>query len=831
MNKIIFTILFLIQIISADECFCDLVSSDASDYQSYECNIEEADISLCSITTKQKYVHSFPSEIHEFIIKTKEIQIDCLENTKINKLVTIVDETEIKLKGEGLYTIETFESDYSTMISTQSTVYISQVDCDFLSLDLSSGSVVKYSGNKLDLVSIQGTLECMNEIEITELIMQSNGYVSLKESYTISKFVLDSSEFIIVAEKLGSIKELSPNQMILKSDKQFDVTLIKSLKHQFPEIKLSSRMSDFEIVRCCADNEIHLKRKSAEIKCHSITCDLEKELEPKNCFEIVQQSTESIPIYISLQPNYDIRKIKGKKIVKLIIPENIDTTLDGGDIQCEEVIIQKHAKLVGKFESIIAESVDLENVQTNRLNVISKVSMNNVRLTGFVDITNSEIFIKGPVTFENVQVIFSNFDIFHFDSGSVIASNSSLIFSSGMFRGNYNEQFNGWLFIESKIDFDGGIDIEYDNGHDDKCLKIMTFQKSQLSMSMTTRGKTRSTLVLDTSKTGMYTCYDYNFKEIYTLENCKVKGDELTIPAETNCHCEALYCNYIYSGKTLHISEDIGGIEGNDLSIEGYGIIIDTLKCQGECHLYGEMEIHSMNQLSGHLYIHGIITIQSYTKQEIRTSLTVVELGNLIIKTEIISNSNIYVKNKASLELTISMLENCQLELEETSLAVVYDSNLILQNTNITFNGIIHNAFALNHHSTISFSSESIIFLNKQLSESEEGYVVYAPKGGIINIPLVFVKDEEGQYKYYDVKIKCQNYIVVNPRSDDVMCPKQPFNMKGLHVVLIPKKWNKRNQFSLIVMFSILVTFGLIVMLYFFVSFVSSTKKHLLKSQ
>ena len=220
-----------------------------------------------------------------------------------------------------------------------------------------------------------------------------------------------------------------------------------------------------------------------------------------------------------------------------------------------------------------------------------------------------------------------------------------MIFSTGVIKGDYNGQFKGWAFINSKIDFDGEIDVEYENGHDDICKKIMTFEKTQLSMLTTSSDRSQSTLVLDTSKTGLYSCYNYNFKEIYTLQDCKVKGYHITIPDDVKCLCTSKYCNYIVEGKHIKLTNTIGGIEGTDMSIYGENIHIETLKCQGNCSLSGEVSITTMNQLNGNLHIIGIITIRSFTTHPTKSTIIMEQLSNLIIKTDVIANTNIHVGN------------------------------------------------------------------------------------------------------------------------------------------------------------------------------------------
>ncbi|EMS15018.1 hypothetical protein KM1_001060 [Entamoeba histolytica HM-3:IMSS] len=826
-----FIVLCLIVSCLANQCKCELVEEDGTKSDSYKCNrVEDFSASECTIFTSLESVIGLPNNVKELVINVDEISIQLTESCHIEKLVVEDFGTEVIFKGDGYLSIDLITSENPVLISTSISMDIVKSECKDLSLNSLADSVIKFSGSQLDEVYVQGILQISNTVTIKELTMLSNGYLSIKGNYEIQLLIIKATEFILYVEKKGTIKALDTKQLDL-SDQNIDICLIKSLTQEFPELQLPANLKGFELKKCCAENEIHLKKEGAQVRCTIIMCSLGKVLEPSNCFEIQEKSQEDIPISITLTQGYDLNKIKNKKIYQLVIPEELHTEIDGSLFEAEEIIVQGESTLKGKFNSIVANSLELVSAEVNKLNVIGKVTFDNVKLTGFIDLTDSQIIINGVTTFERAQIIASSVNIFLNNKGSIFMNDSKMMLSSGVIYGSYESTFKGWIITNSKVEIEGVVDINFDGGHDNLCKRIIQLSSSDISFSITSRDNSISSLVLDTSKTGIYACYEYNNKPIYTLENCKTNKNQLILPDDTTCTCDSLYCNYIVEGKSIQITEDIGGIEGNDLTIKANGISIDQLACFGECTLVGDFVVRSIKQQSGPLNIKGQILINTINVLEESTIIKVYPLAILTLETQVVENTKIFIQNRGSLELTTNNLKNSLIEIEETGLAVVYDSNLIISSSTISLSNVNHNAFALGPGkglgtdfrptgSTISFSQDSSIVIRGEVTD--EVYLVYGPKGSILNVPQIkSVVNEQA----FDIKsrIKCGTYIVANAFKDDVVCPKQPFNLRGVNVVLVPKKWNRNQSYLMMLMFSFIGVSGLLVVLFIIYSLIKAS--------
>ncbi|KAL7714795.1 Auto-transporter adhesin head GIN domain-containing protein [Entamoeba marina] len=802
--------------------YCSLNGEDASDLSVYDCDtIEDFDPLKCDLIISIDEVINLPNELKSVSIKTDYVKMTIDKSIEITTL-NLQAQSELFIDGEGYLTIKDVKADNDASIETS--VSLDIMNSDSISLFVNSQSVTRFYGNKLDSVEVNGILQIEKDISINELVMSTDGFISFKSTYSINVLKIISTMFVFSTQAEGTIENINLDELELLGD-NVDICLIKSAQHIFPTIKNKPHFQSFSLVNCCSNTELHFSKDNAKITCSQTQCSLGTKLQPENCFDVDTNSNELTPIVVTLEKGYDLSKIKGKNFQQLVVPQDLYVELDGTNIDANEVIILGDATLTGLFYDVTANSVTLNNAQIEYLNVGQSVTLNNVLLSDFVEISNSDVNINGPVTTQTAELIFA-FVTFNFnEGGSIISENSKIIISDALIQGNI-DNFIGWKITNSKFDIDGDINVNYVSDESNKCKQIIKFENTIVNIDYTVLDDYDANLVKDTANTGLYVCNSYDAQEIKSYEDCKISSKVSNIPDDAKCSCTPKYCNYIVSGGSYNIKDDIGGIEGTDFTITGEDVLLSSLKCYGTCELYGDIDVDKIERSIGQYFVHDSVSIRSVGEGKENLVITGNERSIVSLIAETFSGINLNMKAGSLLEIISNEINNGYIEIDETAAMVVFDSYVVFDNSVISLSNNLHNAIALHEQSLISFNKNSQIQIRGEVVD--ELFIVYGSNIGEMKIPKVYSVVKEIASPI-EVTKKCDIWLVLNSNSS-TLCPTSPFNMKGVPVVTIPLKWTAKKRVFMLLMFIIIASSSLLSLLYLIYSLVSSTRRHALRS-
>ncbi|KAL7719512.1 hypothetical protein QTN25_003225 [Entamoeba marina] len=398
-----------------------------------------------------------------------------------------------------------------------------------------------------------------------------------------------------------------------------------------------------------------------------------------------------------------------------------------------------------------------------------KMTINeSIEITTLTLQTQSELFIDNEASIETSVSL----DIMNSDSISLFVNSQSVT----RFYGNELDsvEVNGILQIEKDISINELVMIldDYD-----------------------------ANLVKDTANTGLRVSNSYDAQKIKLYEDCKISSKESNIPDDAKCPSTPKYCNYIVSGGSYNIKDDIGGIEGTDFTITGED---ERSECYGTCELYGDIDVDKIERSIGQYFVHDSVSIRSVGEGKENLVITGNERSIVSLIAETFSGINVNMKAGCLLENISNEINNGYIEIDETAAMVVFESYVVFDNSVISLSNNLHNAIALHEQSLISFNKNSQIQIR-----------VYSVVKEIAS-PIEVTK-------------KCDIWLVLNSNSS-TLCPTSPFNMKGVPVVTIPLKWTAKKRVFMLLMFIIIASSSLLSLLYLIYSLVSSTRRHALRS-
>ncbi|ELP90086.1 hypothetical protein EIN_405000 [Entamoeba invadens IP1] len=797
--------LLMLAVAISEKCQCKMVNEDGGFDDSFECGGSSFNPKECIIYTELNSIKNLPVEIKELRVLYDGVDLTVDEMTTINKLVIGQDFAELDFRGNGYLVINRLENEKtgeSVSISTGISVDFNTVNTQ-LNLEVRSDSIVRYFDKNIKTAQVSGIVQFKKEVYIEELIMLSNGYASFFEKYTIN-----------------TLKMLSTDSDLA------DLLLFKSNNNAFPDYVLSGKtQEEFDLRICCNKKEMHLVKKGNEVKCMVQMCYLSNHLEPETCFSAHTDKSEYIPSSVMLQEHYNLSIVITNPVYQLIIPETMNIDLYLNSLTIEEVVVQGSSTLRGVYQSVIGKNIKLVDAEIRRLAVIERAEFENTTLKGFVDVTNSELYIKGSLIMDNVYMIASNV-VFSFMGGLISTRESKVVILSATFQGDYNDvTTQGWLMTKGELEIEGKVVSKYFNGVSNQCRPIVVATDTKIKYTAQAFSDNDNTVIFDKSSNRIYTCFDFS-KElpIMNLEDCKISGEQTPLPSQ-QCKCPATKCNYLIDeGAEVTIEDDIAGIKGDKLYIIGDDVMIKKMVCGTECSLDGDMTIGA---LAGDLFnIYGSIEIGDFLEQEKGMVFNIKNRASLSLDVIWIYKVNIFIDDSGTLEMISELLENSYIEVAASGLFVVYDSDIEIRHTQISVSNHPHNAIAFNLDTEAEFTNSSIFIVRNDENEYQgETYILHFKEGSIqTNMQVVTLTGEKITNVFS--KIKCGTYLVARPYQDDVACPKSPFNMRGVNVVLVPRKWRKtKDKVLLGFLYVGLLCTGVLATMYVVVSLLRSSRR------
>ncbi|EKE42759.1 hypothetical protein ENUP19_0370G0034 [Entamoeba nuttalli] len=830
-----------------------------NDKASYSCDNPEQCKVIIPPEMNEVY---YPLDGMSLIVQTDSLSITINQNTTISNLKMITDNSishnsieiyhddgfdNVIMVIDSITIDEHVQTDSNQQTYHQLSLYTNtflKQGNDKLDVVISSDTYCAIDSSSINLMDVFGVVNVTGQSVITKLISNSESSIYLDQQSIIDDLVYKTSIPSIQCNQIPQIRKIeiigdSDDLMIIKSQQKIEqvpniiLLFYNSLEEWYIHKDIPNNKQ--QLVVGCDNSELHVISSNKTINCKI-----------KECYNSLECLTDE---YTTEKEIQSVKLIITQPMTITALPKKIsevEINYEGEElITIDSLSLQKVHIIKGNgviTNCIIEQFVNddrAEIINSTLSNLVSEkskhIQLNSAHIGEFMDITDTEVMIKGTIQFDSQnegRIIFSNDYISVEESCSIVSNGKYYIIMDDnaiTIRSSYNPIWKG---SDSSFLIQRNNQIQSRN--QDGCLMLISTETPHSIVfdgEENDRDGTEQKIVLDEDGVGLYLCdlqekahsvdnnyyaiiNEFNslqFKQKYELSSfikCYIPilstHQYYLNDIECNCHKDS-NCAFIFEDQeqiTLHIpytTRTIPFISANSIHLNCSNEIEIGVLSVSNMSIDSTIQIDVLYHQSGELQLsNGDIYVVKYLTSSVQQKRVIIDNNASVIIGGYLDNVVISIQNKCSLEIEgiyfTTQLIQCQIEIAQNAMFFSMENDHIdLVHSLIKMNYPNEHAIALS--SSVSFKETTLTLqtnVRSKIDSQKYGYVLYSPNGWNETIIDSVVLNDGKKETSLHLEDACDfTWKIMQGELDSIKCLRSPFNIYRISMNE-PIRWRKQ---------------------------------------